>query len=578
MSQQSQNSFTRGSQTFMHTLRMMVQGAKAAYLVSVFLLSGWLFFRCSQKIYLKDLYYFLTERWATVKLDIGSFFGNSNEITITIYDFLIQKPKVMTAIEYKTRIWQSQSGERLLSLWQWIITKSLIESSIVFALGLIFTYGFFVFRGLGSIGKEKTRGGDLVAPRELKIKLKKAGVVSDLILGGLPLVKGSERQHILITGTTGTGKTNLIHEIIPQLKKRGDRAIILDVNGSFVGSYFDVENDLILNPFDNRTVNWLPWVDCEENYDYDALAKALIGEASHYESFWDDSAEKILSEALKIYKNKQSIKELLYLLNQAPLKTYSKFFQNTSVASLTSQDAEKTVTSIRASLNNKTKPLSHLQETTQAFSLKDYVLSDRQSWLYMTSMPVQRRSLGPLLAAWIEIILNALMMRDPLEENHNLWIIIDELPALGRVPSLKTALAESRKYGGCLVAGVQNIHQIRNIYGRNEANDLLDQFNSRFIFRVGDQETAQIAANILGEQESKQMQESLSYGANTMRDGVNINTIERKNLLVMPTEIMNLPNLSCYAKLAGNWPITKIKLKYQKRRHIIESFLNLLKK
>ena len=104
---------------------------------------------------------------------------------------------------------------------------------------------------------------------------------------------------------------------------------------------------------------------------------------------------------------------------------------------------------------------------------------------------------------------------------------------------------------------------------------MLDQFNSRFIFRVGDQETAQIAANILGEQESKQMQESLSYGANTMRDGVNINTIERKNLLVMPTEIMNLPNLSCYAKLAGNWPITKIKLKYQKRRHIIESFLNL---
>ena len=64
---------------------------------------------------------------------------------------------------------------------------------------------------------------------------------------------------------------------------------------------------------------------------------------------------------------------------------------------------------------------------------------------------------------------------------------------------------------------------------------MLDQFNSRFIFRVGDQETAQIAANILGEQESKQMQEFLSYGANTMWDSVNINTLERKNLLVMPT-------------------------------------------
>jgi len=569
----SMNSFTRGSQIFMHALRMMVQGARAVCGVSLILLVGWLYFRCSQKINLRDLYYLLAEKWASIKLYIGSFFYHPNEINITVYDFLIQKTKIMTALEYKRRIWQSLIGERLLCLWQWIITRALIEAGIVFGSGLLLAYIFFVIRGRSSIGKEKTRGGDLITPKKLKNLLKKARVVSDLTVGGLPLVKDSERQHILVTGTTGTGKKNLLHEIIPQLKKRGDRAIIVDVNGAFIGSYFDQNNDLILNPFDSRTVNWLPWADCEENYDYDALAKALIGESSNHESFWEGSAGKILSEALQCFKDHRSIKELLNVLNQVPLHLYSKFFEDTVVASLTSIEGEKTVTSIRATLNNKTKPLSHLEETKKPFSLKDYVLSDVKGWLYITAMPIQRQSLGPLLAAWLEIILNALMMRDPLKNNKNLWIIIDELPALGKVPSLKTALAESRKYGGCLVAGIQNVHQLKSIYGFNCAHDLLDQFNSRFIFRVGDQETAQITANILGEQESKQMQESLSYGANTMRDGVNINTIERKNLLVLPTEIMTLPNLSCYAKLAGSWPVTRIELKYQKRNAIIESFV-----
>lgn len=573
--QHSTNSFTRGSQIFMHTLRMMAQGTKVAVLLSLLLLISWLIFRCSQKLYLKDCYYLLAERWATIKLSIGNKFYPAHKINVTVYDFLMHKIRVMPALEFKARIWQSKVGVRLGSWWEWVINYAAIEAGIVFSFGLISTYTFFVFRGRATMGKKKTRGGELISARALTKRLKKAGCASNITIGGLPIVKNSERQHILVTGTTGTGKTNLIHEIIPQLKKRGDRAIIVDVNGSFIGAYCKPDQDLILNPFDKRTVHWLPWADCKENYDYDAIAKALIGENSHHESFWEDSAEKILSEALKRSKVKSSIAALLYILNQAPLETYSEFFKNSIVASLTAKEGDKTITSIRASLNNKIKPLSHLLETTDPFSLKEYVLSDQKEWLYITAMPIQRQSLGPLLATWIEIILQGLMMRDITKTTSNLWIIIDELPSLGKVPSLKTALAESRKYGGCLIAGIQNIHQLKNIYGRNEAHDLLDQFNNRFVFRVGDQETAQITANMLGEQESREAEESLSYGANTVRDGINISTVERKNLLVLPTEIMNLSDLSCYVKLAGNWPVTNVKLKYHKRNYITKIFEGL---
>jgi len=190
-SNHSMSSFTRGSQIFMHTLRMMGQGAKAAFCVSLFLLGGWLFVRCSQKIYLKDFYYLFMERWATIKLDIGSIVYPANQIKITVYDFLTHKIRVMSAIEFKNRIWQSQVGARLESLWQWVINQALLEAAIIFSSGLALTYGFFVLRGRESMGKKKTRGGELIASKELRSRLKKAGVASDIIVGKLPIINHS---------------------------------------------------------------------------------------------------------------------------------------------------------------------------------------------------------------------------------------------------------------------------------------------------------------------------------------------------------------------------------------------------
>ncbi|KJV70444.1 ftsK/SpoIIIE family protein, partial [Orientia tsutsugamushi str. TA716] len=48
--------------------------------------------------------------------------------------------------------------------------------------------------------------------------LKSAKKASKIRFGGLPLVKNSERLHILITGTTGTGKTNMLNELLPQIR------------------------------------------------------------------------------------------------------------------------------------------------------------------------------------------------------------------------------------------------------------------------------------------------------------------------------------------------------------------------
>ncbi|KJV77695.1 type IV secretion-system coupling DNA-binding domain protein [Rickettsia hoogstraalii str. RCCE3] len=93
------------------------------------------------------------------------------------------------------------------------------------------------------------------------------------------------------------------------------------------------------------------------------------------------------------------------------------------------------------------------------------------------------------------------------------------------------------------------ISSIRGNIWSCRSSSILDLFGSKFIFRVGDQQTAHKSALMLGEQEIIETQENLSYGSNSMRDGVNMHSLEKRKLLVMPSEIMNLPDLTCYVKL-----------------------------
>ena len=567
------SSFTRGSQIFMHSLRMAGQGIKTTSLLGGIVALSWLIFRASGKIQLTDLYYWVMVGFAHIKLSIGEIFYDRQAIIITSYDFILQQHRTMPALEFIQRIWQAPIGQRIMNFELWLFNNSIFEAIAAFFLSLSSSSIFFIIRGRKNMQKTKIRGAEIVSPQILAKMLRKEKVASDIHIADLPLVKNSERQHILVTGTTGSGKTNFLHELLPQIRARGDRAVIIDVNGTFVSSYYDEANDLLLNPYDSRSEHWLPWADCNYDYDYDTLASALVGSGSFSEPFWDETAKQVIISALKATKDHQSIDELQHIIKHTSSEEYSNFFAGSDAAAFTDKEAGKTMMSIRTHVANKIKPFVPLTNTSTPFSIRKHILEPKKDWLFISSIPTQREALKPLIACWFEIILNALMTRNPSEANANLWIIIDELPSLDKINSLKTALAESRKFGGCIVAGVQNIHQLIHLYGQSGALNLLDQFNSRFIFRVSDQEIARITSRMLGEYEMRESQESLSYGANTIRDGVNINTIEKKNQLVLPSEISTLRSLQCYVRLPGSWPITKLSMQYHNRNILSKHFI-----
>lgn len=567
MSQSSMSAFTRGSQIFLHTVRMMGQGTKAAIRVGllcvIILMLVEIF--CIIKFGKADMYYTGMYIWSYIKLGIGEWFYPANEIGISV------DGRIVSATSYEAWFVRSGAYYNWMRFYAWLIGPALIQISFSFAGGFMGTYVFFVLRGRKHLQKKKIRGGDLVTSKELTKMLIQKKKASSIAIGGLPLVKNSERQHILVTGTTGAGKTNLLHELLPQIRSRREKAIIVDLNGTFVSSYYDKDRDFILNPFDARSVGWNPWLELDKDWEADALAASFIGEPSAHDPFWDQSAKQVLAEG---FKQTDSLKELIDVLTTHSESEYAKFFETTPVAALTSLAADKTAQSIRANLNNKIQSLKYLNTDGPFLSLKSWAKGTiGESWLFLTAAPDMRETMRPLIAAWLDIVLRGLMTRKVSAAVSNLWFILDELPALKKTPALKTALAEGRKYGGCIVAGIQNIHQLKEIYGGFGAKSLLDLFNTRFIFRVGDEETALASSNLLGRQEVREQQEQLSYGANTMRDGVNINTLERNKELVLSTELLHLKDLSSFVKLQGHWPITQLNMSYQTVQNINKPFI-----
>jgi len=154
-----------------------------------------------------------------------------------------------------------------------------------------------------------------------------------------------------------------------------------------------------------------------------------------------------------------------------------------------------------------------------------------------------------------------------------IWIILDELPSLQRLPYLPEAFAEARKFGGCLVAGMQSISQLRKIYGNHAAEEISNLCNTRIFFRDPSFDTAQWASKELGESETEEMKENVSYSESAMRSGISISNQRFQRQIISASEVMHLNDLEAFMRLPECFPVTKVKLKYKVQPKISVPFI-----
>ena len=442
-----------------------------------------------------------------------------------------------------------------------MLADGIVQSILAFVGGAVLTSLGFAWSGWRKAQNRHIRGVVLSSLKNLKKIMRKKGVLGKLHLDGIPLVKGKETSHMLIAGTNGSGKTNAFHHLLPQI--RHQKAIIVDVTGEMTRRYFDAgRGDILLSPTAEGSTAWNPWLDTRDIFEFRGMAEAFVGEGSKHDPFWSQAATECLAAGLEKYKKGGTIKQLSWILTKAPLEEFCEFFKGTSAAAYADPKGERTTVSIRSTLAAKVQSLEIMAEEGEGtFSFREWMGSEREGWLFLTARPDQREVLCPLISAQLGVAIKSLMQLRP-DRDRRVWFIVDELPALNKMPSLLTAATEGRKYGGCLVVGLQDMAQLRTKYSNDEAQTLLNQVNTKVFFRFTDAENAQMVAKMLGEKEAGMMRESLSFGANTMRDGVSLNEQIVKESLVSPTEIASLKDLECFVRLPEDLPVAKHKMSW----------------
>ena len=434
---------------------------------------------------------------------------------------------------------------------------------------------WFWYRGVQLGRRHRVRGAELVTAAQLRRRVRPLRRrllerlpgrerVHPYRIAGIPFPPRSETQHTIISGTTGSGKTVLISDLVAQIRARGERCVLYDKMGSYTRTFLDPARDVLLNPLDARAPRWSPFLEARNARDFDMMAAALIPQQrDSADPFWVTAARQLFANGAAVLAQKgvTDNRVLVDHLLKADLTALAQAMEGTVAQSIVDPDNPRTALSVRAMLTANVSALEFLPDEGAPFSIREWVAGeDRDGFLFLTSRGDQHASLRGLISTWLEIAVNAMLSLDQADDRR-IWVILDELPTLHQVPSLQPGLAESRQFGGCFVLGVQVASALRDLYGRNGAETISGLCGTRVVLAAPDRDTAQWSADSLGRSEVEEVAENVSYGANTIRDGVSLTPRRELRALALPADIMRLPNLHGYLKFPGPYPVASIRLR-----------------
>lgn len=434
-----------------------------------------------------------------------------------------------------------------------------------FLIGYIFFWIPCIILFLKKFGREAhklhqekiKRGIKIQSEKSLKKQLKKKYGRRDKDLSlskNLCLPYQLENRHVFIVGSTGTGKTTLLKNVLLKLRERNEKAIVFDIKGDYLSCFYDKEKDYILNPLDLRCANWNIFNDLKTDKLAYSFAASIIPEGFGENKYFNDAARDLFSDILCVLRRQKATnRDVWNVINSSAAEIYEtiKDFDGVGKAHIQKLDSNQTA-GIISTLAQYTRIFKELANINGDFSLKNW-LKYNNGFLFLTVPPNHLELLKPFISAVINILITEILSF-PDDQNRRVFFIIDELGALQKIPAITNGLTLGRSKGLSFWVGIQDFGKIDQKYSRSIRETLWNNCITKIIFRTDAPDTCQYLAQAIGQAEIEESKKSHSMGVEDNRDGLSIARHTLVKYALLPSQIQQIPDLTAIVKILNFEP------------------------
>ncbi|CUS46526.1 MAG: conjugal transfer protein TraG [Pseudomonadota bacterium] len=404
-------------------------------------------------------------------------------------------------------------------------------------------------------------------------------------------------EHVMAFAPTRSGKG--VGLVVPTLLSWTGSAVIHDIKGEnwqlTAGWRARFGHALLFNPTDIRSAHYNPLLEVrrgeDEVRDVQNIADILVDPEGALErrNHWEKTSHSLLVGAILhiLYaEEEKTLARVATFLSDPQRPFVDTLKRMMSTNHIGTKDAPRVhpvvASAAREVLNKSDNERSGVLSTAMSFLglYRDPTVAEvtsRCDWriadlieaappvsLYLVVPPSDISRTKPL----IRLILNQIGRRltEKLDgegrgRRHQLLMMLDEFPALGRLDFFETALAFMAGYGIRAFLIAQSLNQIEKAYG--EHNSILDNCHVRVAFASNDERTARRISDALGTAtEQRSMRNYAGHRLAPWLAHVMVSRQETARPLLTPGEVMQLPATDELILLSGLSPIRASKLRY----------------
>ena len=428
---------------------------------------------------------------------------------------------------------------------------------------------------------------------------------SGVLLGSLGgrYLRHDGPEHVMSFAPTRSGKG--VGLVVPTLLSWTGSTVVHDIKGEnwtlTAGWRARFSHCLLFNPTDPRSARYNPLLEvrrgANEVRDVQNIADILVDPEGALErrNHWEKTSHSLLVGAILhiLYAEEdKTLARVATFLSDPQRSFIATLKRMMSTNHLGTQDAPRVhpvvASAARELLNKSDNERSGVLSTAMSFlglyrdptvaevtsrcdwRIADLIEGERPVSLYLVIPPSDISRTKPL----VRLVLNQIGRRltERLDQpgnasrKHQLLMMLDEFPALGRLDFFETSLAFMAGYGIRAFLIAQSLNQIEKAYG--EHNSILDNCHVRVAFATNDERTARRISDALGTAtEQRAMRNYAGHRLAPWLAHVMVSRQETARALLTPGEVMQLPATDELVLVSGLAPIRATKLRYYEDRN-----------